>query len=330
MRGNPSRVRFWFACIALVTAVAGSAAAHPFIPQTFRVGTYPDHDGSGWFGDAFLHLPEPPPGTAFNLLYVEAYVVGRTPDFTFRTPWIDFPSGPEAFRLDSEFATVGDFLDDYIYDVSDPARLDEPFGNLYLRFRGYFKATFADETRLEFPTTSLPLWVDFGSMGYDGYRTTVGTENCYRTVNANITDPWWNFGPGVEVPGLYPIEVTYFNRYDPDGTLGAPYAGFELYSWHGGGMPWPSGHNAIHAIKGPMTLAPPRIIYTLDDAVPVVKGDFDADLDFDLQDFQGLQGCWTQFPYVYAAGCDWMDFNDDGSIDLIDSELLVGLMGGPE
>jgi len=314
----------------VVLVLTGLLAAHPFIPQTHRIGTYPAYYGNGWSGEAFLTIPEPPAGQPFHLLYVESYVAGRTADFTFRTPWIDFPSGPVPYRADSEFETVGDFLDDYIYEVSDPAKLDEPFGHLYLRFRGYMKAVFADETRLEHPTSSLPLWVDFGSMGYDGYRTTVGGVNCYRVVNVNIVeDPWYNFGPGVEVPGLYPIEVTYFNRHDPDRTLGAPYAGFELYSWHGTGFPWPSGERAVHAVKGPMTLAPPEVIYAFDDAVPALKGDFDADLDFDLQDVQGMQGCFGAAD-VLAAGCDWMDLDGDVDIDSDDFAGFVGLLAGPE
>lgn len=318
-------------CCAATLVVAGHVSAHPFVPQVHRIGTYPDYDGNGWFGEAFLHIPEPPEGTVFNLLYVDNYVTGRTPDFTFRTPWIDFPSGPDAFREDNAFQTVGDLLDDYIYAVSDSTKLDEPFSSLYLRFTGFMKAVFSDETRLEHPTTSLPLWLDFGSMGYDGYRTRVGDVSCYRVVNVNVVkDPWYNFGPGVEVPGLFPVEITYFNHYDPDGTLGAPYAGFELYSWHEDGLPLPSGANAIHAVKGSMRLAPPRLIYEATDALPVVKGDFDADLDFDLQDFQGLQGCLTTVPDKFASGCDWMNMDDSGHIDLEDFKFFFDLLAGPQ
>ena len=56
-----------------------------------------------------------------HLLHAQRYVADREPDFTFRTDWIDFPAGPENSRLDVDFSTVGGFLDDYIYDVSDPS-----------------------------------------------------------------------------------------------------------------------------------------------------------------------------------------------------------------
>lgn len=297
------------------------------------MGTFPRYDGSGWFAEAFLNLPD---SAVLNLREASTYVAGRSPDFTFHTDWIDFPAGPVAFKPDNQFVTIGDFLDDYIDYVSAPDQLNEPFGNFYLRFSGLWKITFADETRLEHPTNSLPIWADFGSMGYDGFGTNAGRivgpftpVVCYRTMNANTVGPWNNFGPGVELPGLYPVEVTYFNRYDPTGTLGAPNAGIELYSWTGQGPLWPSGENAIHAVFGPMTLASPDLIYTLDDVVTPLLGDFDADSDFDLVDIQGMMNCLGGADFL-AAGCDWMDFDGDVDIDEGDFLRFLPLIEGPQ
>src|SRR3970282_1843899 len=97
----------------------------------------------------------------------------------------------------------------------------------------------------------MPIWVDFGSMGYDGFRTTVGGVTVYQVVNANVVGPWYNFGPACEVLGLYPVTVTYFNNYDATGSRGAPQAGFELYSWHGSDFGWPAGENMLHDRRGP-------------------------------------------------------------------------------
>ncbi len=326
---SSSRRRGTFLWVALRAAafsatLVGTLHAHPFVSQAYRAGACPAHDGNGWIGEAFLNIPE---SSATELRTADSYVMGRTPDFTFRTPLIDFPAGPTSFRLDRDFDTVGDFLNAYIYDVSDPAKLDEPFGNLYLRFTGLVKVVLADETRIR-GELALPVWVDFGSMGYDGYRTTVGVETCYRTINANFTDPWYNFGPGCEVLGLYPIEVTYFNHYDPDNSLGAPYAGIELYSWHGSEYDLPAGKQMTHAVRGPGTLVPPRVIYQPGDELPVVKGDFDADADVDLRDFQWLQNCFGG-AVALAAGCDGFDFEDDVDVDGTDFQAFQESIAGP-
>lgn len=324
--------RFLVCALAAALLTSKSGVAHPFVPQAHRVGTFPKYDGGGWFGEAFLNLPD---AAVVNLREAATYVVGRTPDFTFHTDWIDFPAGPVAFRRDSDFAVMGDFLDDYIENVSDPSKLDAPFGNFFLRFMGLWKISFADETRIDHPSNSLPIWADFGSMGYDGFGTVAGRVvgpflpvTCYRTMNANTVGPWNHFGPGVELPGLYPIEVTYFNKYDPTGTLGAPFAGFELYSWLGDGAAWPSGENAIHAVFGPMRLASPEFIYAGDDALTPLLGDFDADLDFDMVDVQGMMNCLGGADFL-AAGCDWMDFDLDVDIDEADFFTFLDLVEGP-
>jgi len=186
----------------------------------------------------------------------------------------------------------------------------------------------ADESRIR-GEIGMPIWVDFGSMGYDGFRTTVGGVTVYQVVNANIVGPWYNFGPACEVLGLYPIMVTYFNNYDPTGVRGAPYAGFELYSWHGSDFAWPAGENMYHDRRGPGTLVPPRVIYQPEDALPVVKGDFDADTHVDLRDYQWMQICFGS-SIVLASGCDWLDFDDDVDVDIADHTEFEKTMTGPQ
>ena len=46
---------------------------------------------------------------------------------------------------------------------------------------------------------------------------------------------------------MYRIEVTLFNRYDPDDLDGFPNVGIEVYTWHGGGLPWLTGGRMISA-----------------------------------------------------------------------------------
>jgi hypothetical protein len=301
--------------------------AHVFVPASARAGAYPKSEGLGWIGEVYLGLPD---AAAIHLLAAEAYIDGppaREPDFTFRTDWIDFPAGPVSFTYDSDAATIGDFFGDAVYDVSDPSKLAAPMSHFLLRFTGYLKVTLEDESRIR-SYLGLPVWVDFGTMGYDGYRTEIGGQTAYRTPNANSAGPWYNFGPSCEVLGLFPIVITYFNNYDPFGERGAPYSGIELYSWHGDGLAWPAGEQMTHAVRGPGTLVPPRVIYQIDDPEPIAKGDFDADGDVDLRDFQWFQVCFGG-SIVLAAGCDWLDFDEDVDVDADDFAAMRAAIGGP-
>lgn len=323
------RVCFGVASVFLLAMVGLPASfGHPFVPQDTRAGAYPDYPGAGWRGEVFLNLPAE---SAEHLLVAEQYVIGRTPDFTFQTQWIDFPAGPVSDVADADLATVGDLLDDYIFNVSNAALLSEPMSHLLIRFTGLVKVTLADESRT-LGYIGPPIWMDYGSWGFDGYRTSVGGVTCYSIINSNEFETgWFNFGPSIEVQGLYPIRVTYFNNYDPDGSRGAPRGGFELYSWQGSPYAWPAAETTPpHSVFGYMTLAPPGPIYQPGDELPMERGDFDGNALIDLRDFQWIQNCFcSQGPCFFAAGCDWTDFNFDQKVDWVDAHLFTKSETGP-
>lgn len=320
----------WIVLICAVGSLTSLAAGHVFIAKYNRVGGYPKDPGEGWYVEVFLNLPDT---AVHNSITAETYIAAVEPDFTFRTPWIDFPAGPEPFALDSDLSTVGDLLNDYIYDVSDPSKLAEPMSHMAIRFTGLLKSLISDEVRIrEF--YGMPTWIEFGVMAYDGDYVRVGDQICFETPDANLGDPWFNWGPAVQAQGLFPIEVLYFNRYDPqpDGEDDAPYAGIEVYSWHGGGMALPAGENMIHAERGPGTLVPPARIYQPGDELPVPPGDFDADGDVDFADFRWMQTCW--YPpngfIILPDGCETFDLAPDNDVDRDDLSDYVELMLGPE
>ncbi len=331
LREHPQYTRI--VCGAALVALAWGlpVRAHVFIFDTYRVGAAPAYDGSGWICEAYLNIPE---ASAAHLIAAENYVVERPPDFTFRTPWIDFPAGPEPFADDTEFDTMGDFLDDYIYDVSDPSKLDEPFGHFLLRFRGYVSVRLEDDIQpplLEGGNTlGLPVWVEFGSFGFDGYRTRI-VDTIYRIPIANPANPFFHENSIILGLGLYPIEVTYFNHYDPNGQVQMDKAGIELYSWHGDGLAWPGGDNLVHTERGPATLVPPRVIYQAEDIVPLILGDFDADSDIDLLDYRWLQTCFTGpgEDFFLDDGCNAFDFDGDGDVDWEDFAAFVEAGSNP-
>lgn len=264
-----------------------------------------------------------------NLIWAERFLPGLAPAFTFRTDWIDFPAGPVDSAADADFSTIGDFLDGYIYEVSNPDELAQPFGAFVIQFRGYLAIRLADEVR-ELDFTGVPIWIDVGMLAYDAYSASVGIE-VYREIN--VARPqgqfFTNFGPSAEVLGLFPITITYYNIYDPDRVFGNQRAGVEVYSWHGGGLPWPGGENMVHPTRGPATLIPPWVIYQAEDIRPVVKGDFEADADVDLRDFQWFLFCADPTLTFPPYWCEPFDVDNSRRVDPDEFEPFRSRMLGP-
>lgn len=304
--------------------MAHPAVAHFFVVSGDRVGPSPTGVGSGWVGEAFLNIPDE---SATELLTSEIYILNRQPDFTFRTTFIDFPAGPDDAAFDADLATIGDFLDDYIFDVSDPAMLDTPFGNFVLRFSGLVDVRFEDST---LGIYGLPVLLDFATQGFGAYRTRIGATSIYRLSDTRFGGPLFGENGLVQALGLFPIEITYLNRFDPNAEFDHQLAGVELYSWHPGGLPWPAGQVLNIDGFGLATVTPPSVIYQVEDIPIPAKGDVDGDLASSLTDFQALQNCYTgSGSFALDAFCTALDFDHDDDIDTRDLFIFDGTMLGP-
>ncbi len=315
----------------LALAMASNAVwAHFFVEQRDRVGPSPQVPGHGWFAEMFLNIPD---GSAITLLNAEIYVADKSPDFTFRTTYIDFPAGPIDGKLDTEFATIGEFLDDYVTDVSDPSMLDEPFGNFVIRFNGLLNVQLRDSS---FEQYGLPLLVDFATQAHGGYRTKIGTTSIYRVQNsAFVGSPFMTENAVLLGLGLFPIQITYAQQFDPTNAAGNEMAGVELYSWHPNGLPWPAGAAMNHPMFGDMTVTSPNVIYQPDQIPVPAKGDFNGDSRCDIRDMQALQECFSGdgVDVISDSGdpaCLNFDFDDDGDVDLSDSQLFGLTLAGPD
>lgn len=325
---SPSRPRIPVWCIwglvALSGLAAGPAAGHFFVVVGDRVGPSPTHAGSGWVGEAFLNLSDQ---AATELLSSEIYIMNRQPDFTFRTTYIDFPAGPDDFALDADLATIGDFLDDYIFDVSDPAKLNTPMGNFVLRFNGLVNVRFEDST---LGTYGLDVLLDFATQGFGAYRTRIGATNIYSLSDTRFGGPLFGENGLIQALGLFPIQITYLNRYDPNAQFNHEKVGVELYSWHPGGLPWPAGQLLNIPGFGLAAVTPPSVIYQAQDIPLPVKGDADGDLASTLGDFRAMQNCYTGAgAFALSPSCTALDFDNDGDIDGRDTLIFNGAMLGP-
>lgn len=319
-----------FGCFAVaIILAAGSVSAHFFVEQRDRVGPSPSEAGHGWWAEVFLDIPD---ASAVALLNAEIYITGRTPDFTFKTTYIDFPAGPIDAKLDSEFNTMGDFLDGYVFDVSDPSKLDEPFGHFIIRFSGLLNVQLADSSFNEY---GLPLLIDFATQAHGGYRTRIGTTSIYRVQNTSfVGSPFMTENAVLLGLGLFPIQITYMQQYDPTNASGNDLAGIELYSWHPGGLPWPAGAAMNDPRFGDMTVTGPHVIYQ-PDTIPIpANGDYNGDRRSDLLDMQMLQLCFggEGVDVLLATGdpaCLVFDYDDDADVDSTDAQLFAFSAAGP-
>jgi len=310
---------------ACLLAACAPVSAHFFVSPLDRLCASPETPGVGWRAEVFLGIPD---NWAGSLLSAETYVAGLAPDFTFKTPYVDFPAGPEDSLLDADVAGIGAFLGGGITDVSDPAALNQPIGNFLIRFSALVDVRIADST---LGVSTMPVLLDFGTQGYGGYRMRLGSTSIYRVQNHvfNGNNPFFTENALVHGLGLFPITFTYYNRFDPQGANGHERVGVELYSFHPGGLPWPAGLNHFDPIGGYMTLAPPTPFYQPGDQPALARGDFDRDGAISLADFAAAQRCHTGDGGVATNACLVLDYDNDGDVDLADIAWLLNLLAGP-
>lgn len=316
-----------------VAICSGSFFDFPPCDQ-IRVGAIPDEPGSGgWLAEVYLNLPVPDPPAPYHLLFAEFDAATLAPDFTFRCDAIDFPAGPAPWMptacvtdRDSDLVTVGDFINGPIYDVSDPAKLALPMSHIFIRFSGYFGVRLSDSS---FNPAAFPSVIDFAIYGFDGFRITIGST-VFREVLVLDQCPQFPLKlPTTEngffyALGMFPIEVTYFNRFDPTNAAGRGRSGIEVYSWMGDGPVYPAGAVYVDPNngRGPMTLLPSTLIYSADQMLPLLQGDFEGNGGVDLSDYFWFPQCGNGPGAGLDAGCVAWNFDGDPDITLADFAVL--------
>jgi hypothetical protein len=310
-----------------VVAVAVGAVwvcvyAHVVVFETSRTGAAPCFPGGGWLVECYYGIPN---ANALNLLTAEAYVATHSPTFTFHADDFDWPAGPNMAYPDSTFATMGDFLDGHVSDFSEPNAVNLPMANFLLRAAGEIDIRIEDTI---FPTQAPRVWLNVGMTTFDGGRVEMGGQTIFRVVTPYIASFGWE-NAIFQRAGAYPVVVTYFQRSDPN----TPMAGVELVSCHGPGTTGsdlPSA-SSLPCIIGSTIGTPSRLIYATEDILPVDPGDFEADSDFDMQDYARMQVCMTgpeaEGPLTQA--CQLFDADANNTVDEIDLTAVLQNMAGP-
>lgn len=314
----------WFrAALTSALLVPIVVVGHIFIFPWQRGGNAPCYPGGGWDVRCFYDIPD---DSAQNLLTAEGYVLSRQPTFTFHADYIDWPAGERGSDLDTTFATMGDFLDDYVSNVSLEGALDLPFKHFLLKATGYFSFVLADAK----DDTAPPIRKDFGLVVFDGGRVKVENTTIFRMVVPNPPDSFFFEDAIIPSPGAYRVEVTFFQKLNPGGTDGTERAGVELRTCQPDGLELPGGDLMVCPDGGKAKGTPPRLVYKYEDLLQSTIGDFDADNDVDLYDWSRFQSCFTGpgFEGNYDPGCEKFDLDLDQDVDLTDYVGSFGDFGG--
>ncbi len=304
--------------------------AHIFVAKNTRLGAAPCVAGTGWEVDCWYGIPD---GSAIHLLTAEVFADANPPSFSFHADYLDWPAGVVTESPDTAFQTIGDFFDGYVSNFTDPAALDLPFAHFLIRARNGCHIRLEDSSD---PNLSQAL-VDFGTLAFDGSRVRLGGVTIFRTVIPEPPFGQFTENALIDAPGVYPLVVTYFQRYDPMATLGTEKAGFEFYACHVDGLALCDGMGncngdflpCLAPVDGRVTAI--SRIYDPADVVAMTPGDFNVDHDVDLRDLMALQNCFTGPAPEKGIDflCEDLDTDADDDLDGNDWLTIEASAGGP-
>lgn len=310
--------------IVLAVGCATGALAHIFIFESERDGAIACEPGTGWTAACWYDVPD---SAAANLLTVEAYIAGLEPTFTFKTDYIDWPAGDDSYRLDDEFATLGEFLAPYAYDFSDPDAPNFSFDKHFvIRCTGWTSVQLED-SQFSVPP---PVWMDYGLTAYDGGRVKMGNTTIFRIVVPTLDPSFYTDNAIIDDPGGYKLQVTYFNRYDPTNAFNMSKTGVEFYACYEDGLLTPGG-TSFTCEFGQFRVMPPWRIYQEEAVLEIIPADWDIDDDVDLMDYGFFQNCYTGPGHKGELGynCGVLDLDVDFDVDLDDYSVLHAALEDP-
>jgi hypothetical protein len=190
--------RIWQAAL-LATAVlmvcGGLLQAQPvMIPASEAVGPPPSVDGTGLAGSWFYD-PSNPGRPCGNIAAAQAYIASEPAYGTFTASFIAY-EGLDTTPINEVLSFVGQ----QDANTLTPASTDQ-FGTSIFDMKGYIKITDADLNAL------------FGLYTDDGSALFLGQSSIQAVINDGTHGGQDRRGQVMfEAPGLYPIEIIYFNQ----------------------------------------------------------------------------------------------------------------------
>ena len=191
-------VRTWRAtllAIAVLMISGGLLQAQPvMIPASEAVGPPPSVDGTGLAG-AWFYDPNDPTRRCGNVATAQAYIASEPPHGSFMATFIAY-EGSDTTPINQ----VLSFLGQQDATTLTPASTDQ-FGTSIFDMTGYLKITAADLNTV------------FGLYTDDGSALFLGQSSIQAVINDGTHGGQDRKGQVMfEAPGLYPIEIVYFNQ----------------------------------------------------------------------------------------------------------------------
>jgi hypothetical protein len=192
-------VRTWrtaLLAIAVLMISGGLLQAQPvMIPASEAVGPPPSVDGTGLVGSWFYD-PADPGRPCANIAAAQAYIASEPPYGTFSASFIAY-QGSDTTPINQ----VLSFLGQQDANTLKPADTTDLFGTSIFDMKGYIKITDADVNAL------------FGLYTDDGSVVLLGQSSIQAVINDGTHGGQDRRGQVMfGAPGLYPIEVIYFNQ----------------------------------------------------------------------------------------------------------------------
>ena len=185
----------WFA-IAVLMISGGLLQAQPvMIPASEAVGPPPSVDGTGLAG-SWYYDPADPLRRCANVAAAQAYIASEPPYGTFTAAFIAY-QGADGAPINQVLSWL--FQQDG--NTLKPADTTDVFGTSIFDMKGYIKITDAD------------LNATFGLFTDDGSVILLGQSSIQAVINDGTHGGQDRRGMVTfEAPGLYPIEIVYFNQ----------------------------------------------------------------------------------------------------------------------
>ena len=198
--------------LLVVLGIGQAAQAGVFIPASSRVSGIVV--GSGLKG--FFYDRDDPPDVINSLAVADDIIASSSPSATFSSTLVDYPNGNDDILF---VPTLGELLHDDAASLNPPGAADSVASPMVMRFMGVINVT----EDFDIDPNNSTIDVRFALGSDDGSRLRIGGQTL---ISIDGTGVFLNFPPeqievaNFEAPGLYPIEIVWYDHFGGIGIDG--------------------------------------------------------------------------------------------------------------